>query len=70
MASTWKLSVSTTATSPASGIDTYKRLSLLLATQSMGARLSGIRLRVLVMPPTEIEGSITEILGSLFSSNR
>ncbi|MOA15554.1 hypothetical protein D3C78_1357170 [compost metagenome] len=70
MPSTAKFSASITATSPASGIDTNRRLSSALATQSIGWRLSWMLVSVLVMPPTEVCGSITEMLGSLLRVSR
>ncbi|MNR20601.1 hypothetical protein D3C85_1374540 [compost metagenome] len=62
-------SVSITATSPAVGIDTNTRLLSRGVTQSIGACLMSIRVMVLVMPPTDTDGSTTETLASRFITN-
>ncbi|MNE79088.1 hypothetical protein D3C80_1755450 [compost metagenome] len=66
----WKVSVSISATSPRSGIDTNTCLSSPLGVQSIGWPGSSIRARVLVTPPTDTDGSITVRLASLFSTSR
>ncbi|MNI69660.1 hypothetical protein D3C73_1254230 [compost metagenome] len=63
-------SLSSTATSPALGIDTNTRLLSLGVTQSIGGCLMSMRVMVLVMPPTETDGSTTETLASRFITIR
>ncbi|MNN09288.1 hypothetical protein D3C81_1221660 [compost metagenome] len=63
-------SLSITATSPAVGIETNTRLLSLGVTQSIGGCFSSIRARVLVMPPTDTDGSTTETLASRFITSR
>ncbi|MNP42273.1 hypothetical protein D3C76_1360310 [compost metagenome] len=63
-------SLSITATSPAVGIETNTRLLSLGVTQSIGGCFSSIRARVLVMPPTDTDGSTTETLASRLITSR
>ncbi|MNL15285.1 hypothetical protein D3C87_1362650 [compost metagenome] len=63
-------SLSITATSPAVGIDTNTRLLSRGVTQSIGGCLISIRAMVLVIPPTDTEGSTTETLASRFITSR
>ncbi|MNL04433.1 hypothetical protein D3C87_1250010 [compost metagenome] len=67
---TLNCSLSITATSPAPGIETNTRLLSRGVTQSIGACLMSMRAMVLVMPPTDTDGSTTEMLASRFITSR